>query len=266
VNRVQSRSVTQPRTKAERVYGQLRADILAGRHQPGARLRYTELCDRYDTSMGVLRESMLRLAEQGLVKGEPQQGFQVVTLSPADLRELTDARSELESLTLRHAIAEGDVEWESRLIAAHHLLSRTPQLDADDPERLSDQWVAAHAEFHRALLDGCSNHRLKDIAGSLRDAAELYRRWSVPLGHAPDRDIAFEHAAILESVLARDSDQAIERLIGHIEFTTNVLLDTLAGDRAARVDEDKEPDLSARRGTAHGSTRRVGAVLKERSR
>jgi DNA-binding GntR family transcriptional regulator len=232
VNPVYSAQVATAKSKAERVYFQLRADILAGRHAPGQRLRYTELSERYDTSMGVLREGMLRLAEQGLVKGEPQQGFQVVELSGPDLRDLTDARCELESLTLRHAIADGDVEWESRLIASHHLLSRANQLDVDDPERLSDQWVAAHAEFHRTLLDGCANQRLKDIAGSLRNAAELYRRWSVPLGQDSNRDIPGEHAAILAAALDRDADQAVLHLRRHIEYTTNVLLDSLAGDPA----------------------------------
>jgi DNA-binding GntR family transcriptional regulator len=212
------------RTKGDHVFGQLRADILGGRHHPGERLRYSDLCAKYQTSMGVIRESMLRLAEQGLVQGEPQQGFQVVQLSVEDLLDLTGARLELEILTLRHALIDGDIEWESRLMAAHHRLSRSLQLDPDDPERLTDEWVAAHAEFHHALLDGCANHRLKGIAWSLRDAAELYRRWSVPLGQGPPRDVAAEHAAILAAVLARDVDQAIDCLRTHIERTTNVLL------------------------------------------
>jgi DNA-binding GntR family transcriptional regulator len=216
------------RSKAERVFEALRADILAGRLPPSRRLRYTELCEQYQTSMGVLREGMLRLAEQGLVRGEPQQGFQVVDLSVEDLRDLTDARLDLESLTLRHALTNGDVEWESRLIATHHRLSRTPQLDVDDSQRLSDHWVAAHAEFHHSLLDGCANQRLKDIAGSLRDAAELYRRWSVPLGDGTERNVAFEHAAILAAALARDSDHAVLLLRSHIQHTTNVLLDSFA--------------------------------------
>lgn len=62
------------------------------------------------------------------------------------------------------------------------------------------------------------------IAESLRDAAELYRQWSVPLGHA-HRDIAGEHRAILEAVLARDVDAASAALATHIEATTKVLLD-----------------------------------------
>jgi DNA-binding GntR family transcriptional regulator len=233
------------KTKAERVYRQLRADILAGRHHPGQRLRYGELCDRYGTSMGVLREGLLRLCEQGLVRGEPQQGFQVVPLSPDDLRDLTEARLELEPLTLRLAVEDGDVEWESLLLAAHHRLSRTAQLDPDDPERLSDAWVAAHAEFHAALLDGCANRRLKAIAATLRDSAELYRRWSVPLGHDPERDIAAEHAAILEAALARHADLALRRLAAHIAHTTNVLLASPAAQPPPVLGETASPAPAA---------------------
>ena len=216
------------RTKAERVYELLRADILAGRLQPGSRLRYAELCDRYETSTGVLREAMLRLSEQGLVKGEPQQGFQVVDLSIEDLRDLTDARVLLESLALRSALADGDVEWESRILASHHRLSRTAQYNADDPDRLSDEWVAEHAEFHRALLDGCTNRRIKEVASSLRDSAELYRRWSLPLGKGADRDVAAEHDQLLQAVLDRDTDRAVQSLTNHITATSNILLDSYA--------------------------------------
>jgi len=228
-------------TKAERVYLQMRGDILAGRHQPGQRLRYSEMCDRYGTSMGVLRECLLRLCEQGLVRGEPQQGFQVMPLSPADLRDLTGARADLETLTLRHALEDGDVEWESRLLAAHHRLSRAAQLDPEDPERLSDTWVAAHAEFHAALLDGCANLRLKAITAALRDSAELYRRWSVPLGNNRERDVAAEHAAILEAALARHTDLAISRLAAHIAHTTNVLLASPAAQQPAAIFEPATP-------------------------
>lgn len=221
-------AVPSGQTQAERVYQALRSDILAGRHQPGQRLRYAELCARYETSMGVLREGLLRLSEQGLVRGEPQQGFQVTPLSRADLQEITDARRELETLVIRRAVREGDIEWEARLLAAHHRLSRTPQFDGADPARLSDAWVEAHAAFHGTILDGCANQRLKDIATMLRSSAELYRRWSIPLGDEPDRDVAGEHATILDAVLARDEEGAVVALTAHIERTATTLLATLA--------------------------------------
>lgn len=211
-------------TKADLIYAQLRGDILAGRHLPGERLRYTDLCARYSTSTGVLREALLRLAAQDLVVGEAQHGFRVVPLSPSDLSELTEARCALETLVLRLAVEHGDLEWESALIAVHHRLARTPQLDPDDSQRLSDVWVAAHEEFHATLLDGCPNQRLKSITATLRASAGLYRRWSIPLGRESARDIAGEHAAILEAALARDASHAIERLDAHIRRTTDILL------------------------------------------
>ncbi len=219
-----ARLVLPKATKADLVYEQLRGDILARRHLPGERLRYVDLCERYATSTGVLREALLRLVGQGLVIGEPQHGFRVVPLSASDLLELTQARRELASVTLRLAIATGDLDWESRVIAAHHRLANTEQLDAADPARLSDAWVVAHDEYHAALLDGCPNLRLKAFSMTLRESADLYRQWSYPLSQDSHRDIAGEHAAILQATVARDAPRAIELLTDHIQRTTDILL------------------------------------------
>ena len=119
----------------------------------------------------------------------------------------------------------------ARLLAAHHRLSRAPIVDPEDPERLSDTWVAAHAEFHEALLNGCANQRLKSMATALRDSAELYRTWSLPLGHeSAARDVATEHSHILEAAVARDAERAVELLLDHIERTTSTLLDVPVED------------------------------------
>ncbi|MFM7045107.1 MAG: GntR family transcriptional regulator, partial [Ilumatobacteraceae bacterium] len=42
-------------TRTEQVYGSMRADILSGRLEPGARLPFAELTERYGASMGALR-------------------------------------------------------------------------------------------------------------------------------------------------------------------------------------------------------------------
>ena len=145
-------------------------------------------------------------------------------LSAADLNHLTDARRAIEPLVLRQAIEHGGVAWESEVLAAHHRLERTPQMAAGDPGRLSDDWTTAHADYHNTLLAGCPNPRLLAIAGSLRDAAELYRRWSVALARS-GRDIAAEHRAILDAILAHDAGKATAALATHIQNTTDVLLD-----------------------------------------
>jgi DNA-binding GntR family transcriptional regulator len=220
-------------TRGERVYDALRADILAGRLTPGERLRFAALCARYDSSMGLLREALSRLEEQGLVRSERQQGYRVTPLSRDDLCQLTDARCEIEPLVLRRSIAEGDLAWESRLIAAHHTLARTPQQSPAEPTLLTEEWVVAHAAFHGATLDGCPNPRLLAIALGLRDAAELYRCWSGPLGGDTDRDIAGEHRALLEATLDRDPARASTVLIDHIRRTSDVLLHNATTNTAA---------------------------------
>jgi DNA-binding GntR family transcriptional regulator len=211
-------------TRAERVHAALRADILAGRLRPGARLPFAELSAQYGASMGVVREALTRLAAEGMAESQPQYGFRVVPVSVDDLRHLTEARCAIETLVLRQAFAHGGVEWESSVLAAHHRLGRSPEMAADDPDRLSDEWVSAHSAFHLALLSGCPNPRLLAVAASLRDSAELYRRWSVPLGHG-HRDVAGEHRAMLEAVLAHDADAGAAVLAEHIQHTTDVLLD-----------------------------------------
>lgn len=210
-------------TRVERVYAELRADILAGRQPPGTRLPFAELTVRYQASMGVVREALTRLAAEGLIESEPQYGHRVMPLSAADLNHLTDARRAIEPLVLDQAIEHGGVTWESEVLAAHHRLERTPETAAGDPGRLSDDWTTAHADYHNTLLAGCPNPRLLAIARSLRDAAELYRQWSVTLAN-PDRDIAAEHRAILDAVLAHDAGKATAALATHIQNTTNILL------------------------------------------
>lgn len=209
-------------SRATDVYDSLRSDILKGRLEPSERLAFASLVSRYNSSVGVIREALQRLTEQGLVESQPQHGFRVVSVSAEDLRDLTVARIEIESLALRHAIADGDTEWEALLIAAHHRLSQAPQYDGDAGE-FSEQWAKAHGAFHNALLAGCGNRRILAAAQMLRDAAELYWRWSAPL-YDRDRDIAKEHRELMEAALARDVTTASQLLGAHIARTTDKLL------------------------------------------
>jgi|HubBroStandDraft_2_1064218.scaffolds.fasta_scaffold72890_2 DNA-binding GntR family transcriptional regulator len=211
-------------TRTEQVFTALRSDILGGYFAPGQRLPFAELRERYNASVGVVREALLRLSEQSLAIAEPQLGFRVITISAPDLRDLTEARVEIEGLVLRQALDTGDIAWESQVLAAHHSLERTPQRDPRDPKRFSEEWAVVHGIFHNTLLKGCRNARLLAIALSLRDAAELYRRWSLPLGGDDQRDVAGEHKALLDAVLAHDVNLAISLQTMHIKRTTQVLL------------------------------------------
>jgi DNA-binding GntR family transcriptional regulator len=212
-------------TRTDVVYQQLRTDILNGRLEPGQRLRFEQLSQEYGVSSGVLREALPRLAGEGLATLLPQQGYRVISVSPEDLRHLTEARIAIETQVLRQSIASGPLEWESEVVAAHPTLTRKEMLSRDGV--VSDEWRAAHADFHRALLAGCPNVRLRAIADSMREVAEVYRGWSAGPGLAAERDVAAEHKDLAEAATARDADTASALLANHIQLTTDLLLDAV---------------------------------------
>jgi DNA-binding GntR family transcriptional regulator len=220
-------------------YENLRADLLACRIPPGKKLKIQELCTRFSVSLGAIREALSRLTSEGLVLAEPQRGFRAAPISALDLEDLTMVRVEIESLCLRRAIACGDVNWESRLVAAAHRLARTPERAPDDPARSNDDWAEAHAAFHLALLDGCNSSWLLHLHSLLYAQSERYRRLSVPFA-ARGRNVNKEHQGIVKATLARDAEAAVRLLASHLQTTTRILLDAVVEGRKLLVNAPTE--------------------------
>lgn len=208
-------------TRTDNVYHAIRKDLLSAQYQPGQWLKASELQVQFDASLSVVREALSRLAAEGLLKSSPQRGFRVVELSMRDLHDLTAARIEIESIVLRQSLEQGDTVWESQLLAAHHVLDRTPLRLPDG--RVNKEWIPAHAAFHDALLAGCANARLRAIAEELRYAAEMYRMWSAR-GTQPRRDVTDEHRRLLEAALERDVEGCVAVLVDHIDATRLALI------------------------------------------
>jgi DNA-binding GntR family transcriptional regulator len=221
-------------SRTDQVFQQLRADILHGRLEPGSRLRVEALSQRYGVSGGVVREALPRLVGQGLAVALPQQGVRVISVDLEDLRQLTDAAIEVETLVLRRSLAEGSIEWESAVLAAHHQLSRLDLRDSD--ATINDEWAQAHTRFHLMILDGCRNRRLKNLAASLRDSGEVYRRWADRDGGMSQQQHEDNHRRIRDLVLRRDVAGATGELREHIELTTSLIV-----EQGGLVDPDPGP-------------------------
>ena len=209
-------------TRGEEVYQRMRSDIVAGEFRPGSKLRFAMLTGRYESSASVIREGLARLVEQGLVLSEPQQGYRVAPVSIRDLKDLTLARCAVESQALRLSLEHGDLAWESSLVAAIHALERTPVGSRPSP---GDPWPVVHRRFHEILLEGCPSQRLINTALGLRDAGELYRRWSVPADDNGNRDLNQEHRAIADAAINRDAESACSLLEEHLNLTARLLVE-----------------------------------------
>jgi DNA-binding GntR family transcriptional regulator len=89
-------------------------------------------------------------------------------------QQLAQARAVFEPTMLRLSIERGDLEWEARVRAAHHRLTRTPPYEQDGGVYYSDEWAAVHRGFHRTLLDACGNEVLLETFD--RCGSKPYRR------------------------------------------------------------------------------------------
>ncbi|WP_409235842.1 GntR family transcriptional regulator [Streptomyces sp. PA5.6] len=206
---------------SEQVYAHLRDAIMRGEHAPGEALKPQGLAKEQGVSLAVVREALVRLVGEGLADRLPNRGFAVPAFSDRRWQEIAEARRAIEPVMLRMSIERGDVEWEARVRAAHHRMSRTPVYAPEEGAYYSSAWAEAHRVFHRALLEGCGNPVLLDTFDRMWTASELTRRLSTH--RHPDRDGAAEHRRLEEAALARDADTAAEVLALHLTQTATGL-------------------------------------------
>ena len=199
------------------ITAQLRSALLTGAWAPGERLMPGALASEFEVGPGVIREALTRLAADQLIINEPNRGYRVMTMEPQQIEDLLEARRINECAALRLAIARGDRDWESRVVAAHH------RLTIPASETTADERAAAHHDFHLTLLAGCGNDRLVEICETLFRSSELYRQWAQRSTHSPGvRNQHREHSEILKAIIDRDADRAVELHERHLERTVSL--------------------------------------------
>lgn len=204
-------------------HARLRGDILACRLRPGQKLNISDICAEMGFSLGAIREALARLCSEGLVEAELNKGFRVTPITLAELADLTRARCMIECQCLERAILCGDLAWETGIVSSLFELSRRPIVDADDPDRISEDWVAAHERFHTALTAACDSSWLLRLRDQLYAQSERYRSLSLPLEPA-GRNILAEHDAIANAAIARNLAAACAAMTTHLNRTTEILI------------------------------------------
>ncbi len=196
---------------SEAVYRQIRRDILSGLLAPGQRLALSALRERHAASFSVVREALSRLVGERLVRATPQLGFHVHAPSPAGLRDMIAVYRRIELMAVQRAFANGDVAWESRVLAAGHTLVRTSAQASADPEQSRNTFTDMLAAYHTALLSACDSPCLLELWHSLYDALAVHRRTGIRTAGQRE-EIAARYQAVTHAVLARDIALAMARL------------------------------------------------------
>lgn len=211
-------------TQAEVVFQRIREEILTGQPLPGEKVNIKALEQRFEVSLGAIREALSRLSAEGLVIAEAHRGYRVSPVSSEDLLDLTRTRVELESLCLSKAMQHGDVEWESRIVSAAHRMERLQELPSESEARRTQVWNQAHGAFHEALVSACPSVWLLRMRATLFAQSERYRLLSVPLDTDHHRDVRSEHQHLMDAVLRRDEPAALKALEAHFFATVEIIL------------------------------------------
>ena len=131
-----------------------------------------------------------------------------------NFREVANLRQLLESHALEESFAAGDMEWEGRVVAAHHKLSLLEARALEGNRTAPDAWKRYDIEIHHALLSACGSKVLLDTHSAVFDK---YLRYLIIAVVFRGEITAREHRALLESALKRDVRTAKEVLARHIQ-------------------------------------------------
>lgn len=197
-----------PRPSArERAHQTLRRQILNLELPPGSSLSENELAAALSLSRTPVRESLILLAEEGLVQVLPQIGSFVARV---DLQRVADAQFVREAVELASLVDAKD-----RLTPADIRLLRSilaQQLErADD----LDAFFALDELFHQTLLSIGGHGNAWQAVASAKGHLDRARRLSIRQTH-PVRLLIDQHTAVVDMLEAGDLDAAVEALRTHL--------------------------------------------------
>ncbi|MFY0734713.1 GntR family transcriptional regulator [Aurantimonas sp. NFXS3] len=217
----------------DRVYEDVRADIIRGQHPPGSRLTEEMLAERYEVSRTPVRAALHKLASDGFVDMIPRIGALIKTRSQAELAEIYGVRALLEGTAAGLAATRRS---EADLARLTHLAEEMERIVADrgQIERLS----RLNQEFHQVIAAASGNSTLEEAALRLMGIGLLIHTYGS--FRSPDirRSLA-EHRVLIDALTAGDSDWATAVMRSHMLATRTAL--TTARDPAPEASETSPP-------------------------
>jgi DNA-binding GntR family transcriptional regulator len=136
------------------VYDRLLSGIALGDYAPGSALNERELAAQLGVSRTPVREALLRLRVEGLVRVVPRGGIFVAEASIRQIREITEVRLVLEECSGRLAVERGSPEWLAEFQAWLDVCSE------DWSELAGRERMRRDMEFHDFLDRAAANEAL----------------------------------------------------------------------------------------------------------
>jgi len=195
-----------------RPYEQLKSLIINGDLAGGIPLVERSLADRLGVSRTPIRETIMRLEREGLVRIVEGKGAFVAEYKIEDVIEIYQLREGVEGVAARLSCGQIEPSLIDYFEASLHRYRATPSLREEQP----DAWQKLGREFHDMFINASGNRRLRQIVDGLKTQIELFRGITMAKGHAFAVTAIDEHLDILKAFKANSPDRAERAVKRHI--------------------------------------------------
>jgi len=179
----------------------LRERIVAGRYQPGERIREADLRAEFGFSNGPIREALQAIVADGLAERNPWQGIRIRTLGPDQILALFQVRT---------ALLEYAAELAARRCTRETMESAVPLKSSLDEAFESLRTEEGHPSFDgrlsRWLLEAADNDALREVWRKTMLQTLFYVRVSLLKSRGVEsRKLIFE---LIDHICARQPSEA----------------------------------------------------------
>lgn len=191
--------------------------IVEGRLQPGSLHSVQTLATAFGVSRTPVREALIDLSGQGVVKFERNRGVRILQTSVHDLEEIVALRLLLEVPATHRAVENDPPE----LVAA--LKGELEEMEAAAAADDEVTMMRHDRSFHSLINEASGNSRLATYVDSLRDL--VLTRGISTVGRSRELpEIVAEHTAVVDAIEAGDAAGAAAAMKEHLVNTGRLLL------------------------------------------
>jgi DNA-binding GntR family transcriptional regulator len=209
-----------PASGREKAYAFIVDQVLTLPTTTGSFLNEQVLAAQIGVSRTPVREALLLLQAEGLVKLVPKRGAYVPPLSGRQIAELMDLRGVLERHAAGRALAAGNPPVADMRV----ILAQQEALVDSVDEAAARTFIALDGRFHQTLVDSANSELLSSTYSGLR--AKLSRIGLAAVFATPNRQrpVCVEHTAIVDALAGGDVDVAHAKIDEHLDVTLQTLL------------------------------------------
>ncbi|MDD5014543.1 MAG: GntR family transcriptional regulator [Atribacterota bacterium] len=194
----------------DRVYQNIKFQIIIGVLKPGTRLPEEELSKAMNISRAPIREAFNRLEKEGFVTVIPRKGAAVSKVTAQAIEDLFEIRETLESLAVKKS--KGKISMEE-LEEVGNGFKKFINKSTNTENCI--QYLSLDKKFHDLLSQNCGNKKLIDLLANLQEQIHWLR--NISLKRITFAGSVGEHLAIIEALQKKDEKLILKALLQHLE-------------------------------------------------